>query len=112
MGFDPYPYRLLAYAFAGGFGGLAGFLFANATEFVAPSYIAWQRSGELLFMVILGGIGSLHGAILGAIAFVLLEEFLPALTPHWKMIFGPLLVLAVLFLRGGLSGLLEGRRRG
>lgn len=112
VGFDPYPYRLMAYVIAGAFGGMAGFLFANATEFVAPSYIAWQRSGELLFMVILGGLGSLHGAILGAIAFVLLEEWLPHVTPHWKMIFGPLLILAVLFLRGGLSGLLEGRRHG
>jgi len=107
VGFDPYPYRLVAYAFAGGFGGLAGFLFANATEFVSPAAIAWQRSGELLFMVILGGSGSLHGAILGAIAFVLLEEWV-----HSKLIIGPLLVLAVLFLRGGIAGLLDGRRHG
>lgn len=112
IGFDPYPYRLAAYVFAGAVGGLAGFLFANATEFVAPAYIGWQRSGELLFMVILGGLGSLHGAILGALAFVLLEEWLATITPHWKLIFGPLLILAVLFLRGGLAGLLEGQRHG
>ena len=54
--------------------GLAGMLLANATEFVAPAFLAWQRSGDLLFMVILGGLGSLHGAVLGALAFVLLEE--------------------------------------
>jgi branched-chain amino acid transport system permease protein len=111
VGFDPYPYRLTAYVIAGGIGGLAGVLFANATEFVAPTYLSWQRSGEMLFMVILGGLGGLHGAILGALAYVLLEEWLSHLTEHWRMIFGPLLVLAVLFFRGGLAGLLDSRRR-
>jgi branched-chain amino acid transport system permease protein len=105
VGFSPYPYRLLAYTIAGGIAGLAGMLLANATEFVAPSFLAWQRSGDLLFMVILGGLGSLHGAVLGAVAIVLLEEWLGHLTEHWRLIFGPLLVLAVLFLRGGLAGL-------
>jgi len=85
-----------------------GFL---ATEFVAPAYMSWQRSGELIFMVILGGLGRLSGAILGAVLFVLLETWLPSLTTHWKMIFGPLLILAVLFMRGGLIGFL-GTRRG
>lgn len=111
IGFDPYPYRLVGYVIAGAIGGVAGFLFANATEFVAPAYISWQRSGELLFMVILGGLARPHGAILGAIAYVLLEEWLSTITPHWKLIFGPLLILSVLFLRGGLSGLLAGERR-
>lgn len=105
LGFAPYPYRLAAYAIAGGIGGLAGMLLANATEFVAPSYLAWQRSGDLLFMVILGGLGSPAGAVLGALSIVLLEEWLADLTPHWRLIFGPLLVLAVLFLKGGLAGL-------
>lgn len=105
VGFDPYPYRLAAYGIAGGIAGLAGMMLANATEFVAPSYLAWQRSGDLLFMVILGGAGSLHGAVLGALAFVLVEEWLGHITEHWRLIFGPLLILAVLFLRGGLAGL-------
>ncbi|MBL6455163.1 branched-chain amino acid ABC transporter permease [Belnapia sp. T6] len=107
VGFSPYPYRLLAYGIAGAVAGLAGVLLANAAEFVAPSYLAWQRSGDLLFMVILGGLGSLQGAVLGALAFVLLEEWLGHLTQHWRLIFGPLLVLSVLFLRGGLVGLLR-----
>ncbi|MBX6372625.1 MAG: branched-chain amino acid ABC transporter permease [Acetobacteraceae bacterium] len=111
VGLDPYPYRLLAYVLAGAIGGLAGVLLANAAEFVAPSYLSWQRSGELLFMVILGGLGSLHGAILGALAYVLLEEWLSHLTEHWRMIFGPLLILSVLFFRGGLAGLLAPRQR-
>jgi branched-chain amino acid transport system permease protein len=105
LGFNPYPYRLLAYAIAGGIAGLAGLLLANATEFVAPSFLAWQRSGDLLFMVILGGLGAPHGAALGALAIVLLEEGLARWTEHWRVLFGPLLVLAVLFLRGGLAGL-------
>ncbi len=112
LGFSPYPYQLLAYTLAGALGGLAGALLANATEFVAPSFIAWQRSGDLLFMVILGGLGQLHGAILGALAFVLLEEYLAELTPHWRLIFGPLLVLVALYLKGGLLSLPGLLRRG
>src|SRR3712207_1352446 len=96
VGLEPYPFRLLAYALMGAVGGLAGALLANATEFVAPSYMAWQRSGDLLFMVILGGLGSLSGAVAGALAITLLEEWLAEFTEHWRLIFGPLLVLAVL----------------
>lgn len=116
LGFDPYPYRLAAYVIAGAIGGAAGFLFANATEFVAPAYISWQRSGELLFMVILGGLAGLHGALIGALGFVLLEEWLSHQWEHWRIIFGVLLILAVLFLPGGLAGLpgqlARGIRRG
>jgi branched-chain amino acid transport system permease protein len=104
LGFDPYPYRLVAYVIAGAIGGASGFLFANATEFVAPAYFSWQRSGELLFMVILGGVAGLHGALVGALAFVLLEEWLSHQWEHWRIIFGVLLILAVLYLPNGLSG--------
>ncbi|MGG5807995.1 branched-chain amino acid ABC transporter permease [Falsiroseomonas sp. CW058] len=105
LGFNPYPYQLAAYVIAGAIGGAAGFLFANATEFVAPAYISWQRSGELLFMVILGGLAGLHGAVVGALGFVLLEEWLSHRWEHWRIVFGVLLILAVLYLPGGLSGL-------
>ena len=88
VGLAPYPFRLLAYGIAGGIGGLAGALLAQSTEFVAPSYLAWQRSGDLLFMVILGGLGSPLGAVLGALALVLLEEWLGHLTEHWRLILG------------------------
>jgi len=109
VGFAPYPYRLVGYVIAGAMGGVAGVLLANATEFVSPAMISWQRSGELLFMVILGGVGRLWGAILGALVFVGLETWLAELTPHWKMIFGPLLVVSVIALRGGLAGLVAPR---
>jgi len=111
VGFAPYPFRLVGYAIAGALGGLAGMLLANATEFVSPATLSWQRSGELLFMVILGGVGRLWGAMLGALVFVLLETWLATQMQHWKLVFGPLLVLAVLFLKGGLSGLVA-RRHG
>jgi branched-chain amino acid transport system permease protein len=73
--------------------------------------MSWQRSGELIFMVVLGGVGSLHGAIIGALAFLFAEDVLASYTEHWKAIFGPLIVLFVLFTRGGIVGIL-GKLRG
>jgi len=105
IGFDVYRFQLATYVIAGGLAGLAGFLLANATEFVSPAYMSWQRSGELIVMVLLGGLGSLDGAIIGAAAYLLTEERLSGVTEHWKVIFGPVLVLIVLFARGGLLGL-------
>lgn len=113
IGFDPYRYQLAAYVIAGAICGVAGFLLAHQTEFVSPAFMTWQRSGELIVMVVLGGMGSLHGAILGAAAFLLLEEVLARITEDWKLIFGPFLVLVALFARGGLVGFLRrlgGRR--
>lgn len=107
VGFEPYPYRLAAYAIAGAIGGLSGVLLANAAEFVAPAYLTWQRSGDLLFMVILGGLAGPHGALMGALAFVLIEEWLAKVTEHWRLIFGPLLIFCVFFMRGGIAGLLR-----
>jgi len=114
IGFEPYPYQLTAYVISGMICALAGVLLANQAEFVSPAYMTWQRSGELLIMVILGGVGTLYGAILGAIAFLLLEDGLSHFTEHWKMIFGPMLILIVLFGRGGIAGAarrIGGRRR-
>jgi len=111
IGFDVYRFQLVAYVIAGMLGGLSGFLLANAAEFVSPAYMSWQRSGELLIMVIFGGIGTLNGAIVGAAAFLLAEEWLSGITKHWKVIFGPLLVFVALFARGGLIGVAERLRR-
>ena len=112
IGFAPYPYQLTAYTMAGAACGLAGFLLGNQVEFVSPAYMHWQRSGELIMMVLLGGSGTLYGPILGALAYLLLEESLSRLTEHWKVILGPLLVLLVLFGRGGIAGAVERWRRG
>ena len=111
IGFDVYRFQLVAYVIAGMLGGLSGFLLANATEFVSPAFMSWQRSGELLIMVIFGGIGTLNGAIIGAAAFLLTEEWLSGITEHWKVIFGPLLVFVAVFARGGLIGVAERLRR-
>lgn len=114
-GFDVGRVRLIAYVISGMIAGLSGFFLANQTEFVSPAFMSWQRSGELIFMVVLGGTGSLHGAIVGAIAYLFAEDVLAAWTEHWKAIFGPLIVLFVLFTRGGIVGLigkLGGRRGG
>lgn len=111
IGFDPYPYQLVAYVIAGMIAAVAGILLANQAEFVSPAYMSWQRSGELIMMVVLGGVGSLHGAILGAAVYLLSEEVLAGFSEHWRLVFGPLLILAVLFARGGLTGLWP-RRQG
>jgi branched-chain amino acid transport system permease protein len=107
IGFEVYRYQLVAYVIAGALGGLSGFLLGNATDFVSPAYMSWQRSGELLIMVIFGGMGTLNGAIIGAAAFLLTEEWLSGVTEHWKVIFGPLLVLVAVFARGGLIGVAQ-----
>ena len=109
IGFNPYAYQLVAYVIAGMIAGLAGALLANHTEFVSPAFMSWHRSGELIVMVVLGGMGSLTGAILGAAAYLGLEELLSRFTEHWRLIFGPLLVLIVLYGRGGLLSLLPGK---
>jgi branched-chain amino acid transport system permease protein len=106
-GFDVTRIRLVAYVISGMLAGLSGFLLANHTEFVSPAFMSWQRSGELIFMAVLGGVGSLHGAIIGAIAYLIAEEALSHLTEHWRAIFGPLIILFVLFTRGGIVGMLR-----
>ena len=69
----------------------------------------WTRSGVILVMVLLGGTGTLYGPVLGAAAFLLLEEVLSIYTEHWMLYFGPLLILVVLFARHGLYGILVGK---
>lgn len=105
IGFDVKRFQLLAYVISGGLGGLSGFLLANSTEFVSPAYMSWQRSGELIVMLILGGVGTLDGAIIGSAVYLVAEELLSAFVENWQVIFGPALVLVVLFARGGLIGL-------
>jgi branched-chain amino acid transport system permease protein len=105
LGYDVFHYQLVAYVISGAIGGLAGLLLANATNFISPAYMSWQRSGDLIIMIMLGGLGTLDGAVLGSAIYLLLAEYLSQISEHWKLIFGPLLVLVVLFGRGGLIGL-------
>jgi branched-chain amino acid transport system permease protein len=111
VGFSPFRYKLAAFALAGAVGGLAGALLTNQTEYLTPSYMHWTRSGDIMVMVILGGMGTLFGPVLGAVTFLLLEDLLSAWTVHWQVVLGPLLVLVVLYARRGLFGLLPGGSR-
>lgn len=112
IGFPTFRYRLTCFVIAGVICGLAGALLANHTEFISPAAMHWTRSGDLIIMVVLGGMGSLFGPVIGAVAFLLLEEVLSSLTEYWQIIFGPLLLAVVLYARGGIDGLLAGEHRG
>lgn len=138
VGYNTYAYRLTCYVISGTMCGFAGALLGNYTNFISPEMMDWTRSGELMFMVIVGGSGSLFGPVLGALAFLQLEDQLPHLiqllggtmeslgftdlgqdvkdfSKHWRLIFGLLLILTVLFARGGIDGILksiERRRNG
>jgi branched-chain amino acid transport system permease protein len=112
IGFATYRYKLACFVIAGTLCGLAGALLANHTDFVSPAMMHWTRSGDLIVMVVLGGMGSLFGPLLGAVALLVLEEALSRVTEHWQIILGPLLLLVVLFARGGIDGLIAMARRG
>jgi len=105
IGFSPYPYRLAAFVIAGAMCGLAGALYANHTNYITPGLMSWQQSGDIMFMVILGGMASTAGPVLGAFALLLVEDLLSGWTQHWQVILGPLLVLSVIFFRRGLAGM-------
>ena len=108
IGFTPYPYHLAAFVIAGAMCGLAGALLANHTAYIAPAFMDWTRSGEIMFMVILGGMATTPGPALGAFALLVVEDLLAGWTQHWQVIVGPLLILSVLFFKRGLAGLLPG----
>jgi len=109
LGYDTYRYKLAAFVIAGALAGLGGALNANLVQLVSPSQMHWTHSGRLMVMVILGGMQSLVGPVIGAFAYLLLEEYLSSLTKHWQIVMGPLLLLLVLFARRGLYGLIAGR---
>jgi branched-chain amino acid transport system permease protein len=122
IGFPTYRYKLTCFVIAGTICGLAGALLANHTDFISPAVMHWTRSGDLIVMVVLGGMGALFGPLIGTVAFLALEEALPFVmsktidpyfiasgirpSEYWQIILGPLLLLVVLFARGGIAGLL------
>ena len=112
LGFRRFGFQLAACVIAGAIAAIAGTLLANQSEFVAPAFMSWQRSGEFLVMTILGGVGSLWGAVLGAIVYLTLEEALSLVTDQTHVLLGPLLVAVALFGRRGLAGALTPRAAG
>lgn len=111
LGYNTYLYRLTAYVISGAICGLAGALLGNFATFISPEMMDWSRSGELMFMVILGGTATVVGPVLGAAVFVVVAQFLSDLTIYWHLPFGLMLIAVVLFARGGLTGILRGKGR-
>lgn len=109
MGLNPMRIKLLAFVLSGAITGLAGALFADLNRFVSPAMFSWQFSGELIVLIIIGGVGRLMGPVIGACVFVALEHFLGGLTDFWHVYLGLILLGIVLFGRGGLLGLLTGK---
>ena len=110
LGFSTFRYRLACFIIAGVMCTLAGVLSANVEKFVSPDVMHWTRSGELIFMVVLGGMASILGPLTGALVFWLLSEVLSRITEHWHIIFGPFLILVVLLSPRGIDGLLALKR--
>jgi branched-chain amino acid transport system permease protein len=111
IGVPTFRYRLVCFIIAGTICGLAGALLANHTEFVSPVMMYWTRSGDLIVMVVLGGMASVFGPLIGAVTLLVLEEVLSDITEYWQIILGPLLLLVVLFARGGIDGILSNWRQ-
>jgi branched-chain amino acid transport system permease protein len=111
LGFPVYRYKLASFTLAGALAGLAGYLSTLQFGFVNPELLSWHQSGNVLLMLILGGVGSLYGAVVGAFAFVALTEIFQALTQHWQLLLGAAIVLLVIFLPGGLASITGRFRR-
>jgi branched-chain amino acid transport system permease protein len=128
IGFPTFRYKLTCFVIAGVLCGFAGVLLANHTDFISPATMHWTRSGDLIVMAVLVGMGTVFGPVIGAVALLVLEEALPYVIEivghvftsqdittareYWQLILGPMLLLIVLFARGGIDGLLAGIRRG
>jgi branched-chain amino acid transport system permease protein len=120
IGFPTFRYKLTCFVISGMICGLAGVLLANHTDFINPSVMSWIRSGDLMVMAVLGGMGTVLGPVIGAVAFLLLEEMLSRLPEFYGihlgefpgLILGPMLLAVALYARGGIDGILMGLRRG
>lgn len=111
IGLSPYRLRLVAFVISGMITGLAGALFADLNRFVSPTMFSWQTSGEIMVFIILGGTARLFGPIAGAALFIILEHILGGLSEFWHIYLGLLLLLVVLFAKGGVIGTLAGQEK-
>ena len=111
IGFPTFRYKLVCFVIAGAMCGLAGALLANHTNFISPAMMHWTRSGDLIVMAVLGGMRAMFGPLIGAMTFLLLEEWLSRVTDYPDLILGPLLLLVAIYVNGGIDGLISGARR-
>ncbi len=112
LGYPVFAYKLVCFVIGGGLAGLAGALLVNQTGLASPNLLHWMQSGTLMVMVVLGGVGSVYGGVVGALLLLLGEELLVELTPHWQIGLGLLLLAVVLWAPLGIAGLFGwGRRR-
>ena len=105
IGFPVFRYRLVCFVIAGALCGFAGALLANHTNFISPAIMFWTRSGDLMVIVILGGLGTPFGPVIGAVVYLILEEALSRVTEYSGLFLGPALLLVAIYLRGGIAGL-------
>jgi branched-chain amino acid transport system permease protein len=108
VGYSTFRYKLVAFVIAGAISGIAGVLLAASQQFVRPADLAWTRSGELVIILVLGGVGTLFGPLFGAAFYVVLELVLGSWATHWQIAFGPVFTFFVLFVRGGIAALIKG----
>jgi len=109
LGYAPMRYKLTAFIISAAGTGLAGALWANYALYISPDMAAWLKSGTFMAMVILGGMGSLYGSIIGAVVYLGLEQWLTGWTEHWMLFLGPILIVVVLWSKRGIFGWLAGR---
>jgi branched-chain amino acid transport system permease protein len=109
IGFPVFRYKLVCFVIAGALCGLAGALLANHTNFISPAMMFWTRSGDLMVMVVLGGLATPFGPLIGTVTYLLLEEALSRITEYPGLFLGPTLLLVAIYLHGGIAGLLERR---
>lgn len=110
-GIAPLPIKLTGFVISAMITGFAGALYADLNGFVSPSMLSWHMSGQIMIFVILGGIGRLYGPVIGAMIYVLLETYIGGVTDYWQFYLGLILLGAVLFVKGGVIGLLAGKAR-
>jgi branched-chain amino acid transport system permease protein len=106
LGYSVNRYKLVSFVIAGTLAGLAGFLEGAHSGYINPSYMSWHESGIAIAIVVLGGMGTLYGPVVGAFIVVLLQDFLPSLTEHWQLLFGGVVISVALFLPHGATSLL------
>jgi branched-chain amino acid transport system permease protein len=111
IGFPTFRYKLAGFVISGAMCGLAGALLANHTNYISPAMMHWTRSGDLMVMAVLGGLHAMFGPLIGAMAFLLLEESLSRVTQYANLFIGPLLLFVAIYVNGGIDGLFGKARR-